>query len=246
MNNCKGQKLCCTKINNLSVKIDDKYIIKDINLHLHCSEITAIVGPNGAGKSTLLKAILQDVKHTGSLTYKTHSDNTIKKPILGYVPQTLEFDRLYPMSVFDLLYIAARQKYKFLNKSTIKNKIYDVLKMVDITNLANRKIGQLSGGELQRVVLALALIPMPDILLLDEPVSGVDQNGLKLFYSIVSKLRVEHDMTIILVSHDFKITSKYANKVILINKEIVKQGTPKEVFYSNEFINLFGEVDVNV
>ena len=100
-------------------------------------------------------------------------------------------------------------------------------------------MGDLSGGEIQRVLLALALTPMPDILLLDEPVSGVDVRGMNIFYEIVSKIRKKYDLTIILVSHDFESVKKYADKVVLLDKTIKKQGSPKEVFSSKEFNELF-------
>lgn len=240
MNSCKSDRVCCTKLNNISVKIDEKYLVKDINIHLHCSELTAILGPNGAGKSTLLKAILNDIKHTGTLTYETHKAHNIKKPLIGYVPQEVTFDKLYPMSVYDMVASTIMKKPLFMFKNwDISKKVEDILKIVKAEGLKHKKVGELSGGELQRVILAIALNPMPDILLLDEPVSGIDNNGLKLFYEIVSTIKTKYDITILLVSHDFNMIEKYADKIILLNKEVLKVGNPEEVFKSKEFKKIF-------
>ena len=115
----------------------------------------------------------------------------------------------------------------------------EALERVEAEDLLNKKLGALSGGELQRVMLALALNPMPDILLLDEPVSGVDRRGMNLFYEIVSKIRKKYDLTIILISHDFDAVKAYADKVILLDKKILKQGSPNDVFNSKEFKDSF-------
>ena len=121
----------------------------------------------------------------------------------------------------------------------MKYNAIDALKKVEAEELLEKKLGDLSGGELQRVLLALALTPMPDILLLDEPVSGVDMKGMGIFYDIVSNMRKKYDLTIILISHDFELVKKYADKVVLLDKTIKKQGSPKDVFSSKEFNELF-------
>lgn len=232
--------LCCTKISNFSVKKGETVILKDINMHIHCGDLTAIIGPNGAGKSTLLKAILGEVPHEGTLSFVDEKDNKMREPNIGYVPQTLEFDRTSPISVRDLFNVTYSNFPIWVKRSErIDNVAKDVLKRVEAEDLLDKKLGALSGGELQRVMLALALNPMPDILLLDEPVSGVDKRGMNLFYETVSKIRKKYDLTVILISHDFEAVKKYADKVILIDKEILKQGSPNEVFYSKEFKDAF-------
>ena len=115
----------------------------------------------------------------------------------------------------------------------------EALKRVDADDLIDKRLGQLSGGELQRVLLSVALTPMPDILLLDEPVSGVDNKGMNIFYKTVSSLREKYDLTIILVSHDFESVKKYANRVVLLNKTVKMIGKPKEVFESKDFETMF-------
>ena len=114
------------------------------------------------------------------------------------------------------------------------------LEKVGISHLENRRLGELSGGELQRVMLAFALNPVPDLLILDEPISGVDQRGMDIFYNLVSELRKEHHIAVILVSHDFALVEKYASKAVLIDKKIIAEGKPLDVFESKEFLGVFG------
>lgn len=232
--------LCCTKINNFSVKKGEVVILENINLHIHCGDLTAIIGPNGAGKSTLLKAILGEVPHEGKLSFVDEKDKKTREPNIGYVPQTLEFDKTAPITVRDLFNVTYSKFPIWVSRDKEVNDIAnEALDKVEAKDLLDKKIGNLSGGELQRVMLALSLNPMPDILLLDEPVSGVDKRGMNLFYETVSKLRKDYDLTIILISHDFDAVKKYANKVVLLDKKILKQGKPDEVFNSKEFKDVF-------
>ena len=225
-------------VSYLSCKVE---IIKNINIHFHCGDLTAIIGPNGAGKTTLLKAVLGEIEHSGSLKFLNPDGQTNTKPIIGYVPQHLNFDLSTPMSVADLFAasISPRPVWLGHNKKTLKE-IEASLEKVKMAYAINRKIGALSGGELQRVLLALALRPVPNILLLDEPVSGIDQAGTEMFYQTISQLRKDYDMAIVLVSHDLSLLSKYADRVILIKKEIQCQGTPEYVFSHETTKELMG------
>ena len=234
--------LCCTRIENFGV-VSGKYeILKNVNLHIHCGELTAVIGPNGAGKSSLLKAILGEIPHSGELVFLDEKDKRTGKPLMGYVPQKLEFDGSSPTSVYDLFAAALSAKAVWLfHPKKIREAVLQSLKRVDADYLITRKLGELSGGELQRVLLALALDPIPDLLLLDEPVSGIDHNGLKLFYNTVSELRRDYDLSIILVSHDLNLVSQYADRVVLLNNKTVECiGSAAEVFNDKKTIDLFG------
>jgi len=216
-------------------------ILKDVNLHIHCGELTAIIGPNGAGKSTLLKAILGEIKHKGELKYADAKGNKKTYPLIGYVPQHLNFDFATPVSVLDLFAACKTNTPVWLaHTSLIRKKVTESLKRVQADHLIEKKLGTLSGGELQRVLLALALEPVPDLLLLDEPVSGVDQSGLELFYRMVSEIRENYDISIILVSHDLDLVAKYADRVVLLNKTVISSGTPAEVFKDKKLWETFG------
>ena len=239
----KACGLHCTKINNIGVKIGDEVILKDVSIHIHCGELTVIIGRNGAGKSTLLKAILGEIEHTGDITFMDKKDNVTKKIKIGYVPQSINVEKHMPTTVYDLFASCITHIPVFLRKDKkIYNEIKEHLKIFGAENLIDKSIGDLSGGELQRVLIAIATKPTPNLLILDEPVSGIDRNGIKEFYNIISKLKSEYDMSIILVSHDLDLAKKYADKVILLDKEVIKEGKPEDVFRSLEFKNRFGEL----
>lgn len=234
--------LCCTRIEKFGVVRNKYEILKDVNLHIHCGELTAVIGPNGAGKSTLLKAILGDIPHSGKLVFLDAKNEHTGRPVIGYVPQKLDLDTSSPTSVMDLFAAAQtnRPVWCFHSKKVYAQACLS-LKKVEAEHLVNRRLGALSGGELQRVLLALALNPVPDLLLLDEPVSGIDQNGLQLFYRTVSDLRRNYDLSIILVSHDLKLVAEFADRVVFINNKTVEScGAPREVFSDKKVIDLFG------
>lgn len=232
---------CCTKISNISVKRGSKQILKNVNIHIHCGKLTVIIGKNGAGKSTLLKAILGEIPHEGSITFK-NKNNEEKKIKIGYVPQKLDLENS-PITVYDMVASFSSNKPTFLFKSKkLYEKIKEHLKDFGADNLIDRKVNRLSGGELQRVMLGMAMMSKPDLLILDEPISGIDKNGKEQFYKKIYDLKKSNDMAIILVSHDFEYVKKYADDVILLNQIIEKEGTPDEVFKSKIFIDTFGEV----
>jgi len=234
-------RLCCTRIENFGVTKNTVRILENVNIHIHCGELTAIIGPNGAGKSTLLKAILGEVAHTGELKFLDYQGKRSGKPLIGYVPQHLSFDSGTPASVLDL-FIACRSKMPawIIKPANVKREAISVLSKVKAEHLIDRRLGALSGGELQRVLLALALDPLPNLLLLDEPVSGIDQGGLELFYNLVSQLRQKYDMSIILVSHDLELVAKYADRVIMLNRTVISNGTPSQVFRDERVLKTFG------
>jgi zinc transport system ATP-binding protein len=234
--------LCCTKITNFSVTYGSAIILKDVNLHIHCGDLTAIIGPNGAGKSTLLRAILGEVSHTGELQFLNYKNEGTTKPSIGYVPQKLDLDSSSPTSVLDLFAAALTLKpIWFSYPKKIREHVKETLARTQAENLINKRLGTLSGGELQRVLLALALEPIPHLLLLDEPVSGIDQGGLELFYETVSTVRENFDLSIILVSHDLNLVAEYADRVAFINNKTIEcSGTPQEVFSHQKVIQTFG------
>jgi len=232
--------LHCIKANNISVKLGKDVILKDVNLHIHCGQLTVIIGRNGAGKSTLLKAILGEIKHEGNIQFLYKKDNSKLNLKIGYVPQSINIEKYMPTTVYDLFASLISNKPIWLKKSkNLEKEIIERLSYFKVEKLIDKGIGELSGGELQRVLLAIATTPTPNLLILDEPVSGVDKNGIKDFYELVSKLKKDNDISIILVSHDLDLVKKYADKVILLDKTIVKQGTAEEVYGSEKFKEIF-------
>ncbi len=232
--------LHCTKIENISVKIDNEQIIENVTFNIHCGELTMLIGRNGAGKSTLLKSILNEIPHNGKVEFLDLKENKNKKIKIGYVPQSLNIERNMPTSVYDMFasYIS-NKPVCFKKDKKVYQQIKENLKKFGAEELIDKQVGNLSGGELQRILLSIATTPIPNLLILDEPVSGVDRNGTRDFYQILSELKDKYDMSIILVSHDLDLVRKFADKVILLDKKIVKQGTAEEVFESQEFKERF-------
>src|SRR5438034_1440382 len=164
---------CCTTLERVSVALSGHRVLEDISLHLHCGELTTLVGPNGAGKSTLLRVLLGEVSHSGNIHFLPVFGHGRKDaPAVGYVPQQLDFDRFSPMSVQDVFACAlSRWPVVLWHSRTDRQRTCEALAAVDAKHLIDRKLGQLSGGELQRVLLALSLTPVPNLLLLDDPIS---------------------------------------------------------------------------
>lgn len=237
----KACGLHCIKISDITVQLGNEKIIDNINLHIHCGKITALIGRNGAGKSTLIKAILGEHRHEGSIEFTDLKNNTVEELTIGYVPQNLNIEKNTPMSVFDLFAGYINRSPIFIRKSPkIYGMVKEQLSIFDAQDLIDKRACDLSGGELQRVLLSIAITPLPKLLLLDEPISGIDQRGMELFYENIGKLKNNFDLAMIIVSHDFEFVRKYADHVILIDKTILKEGDPKEVLSCDEFKGAFG------
>ena len=238
-----GCGLCKIQINNISVKRGGEVLLSDVSFHLHCGELTAVIGVNGAGKTTLVKSILGEIRHEGQVTFESHHGDKINKITIGYVPQHLDFDKSAPISVEDFLLVGRTNlPVCFSRKKKLSKELDKDLESVGCLELKNRKLGELSGGELQRVMLVNAIHPLPELLILDEPVSGVDATGSEQFYKAIMNLKKNYHMAIAIVSHDLGIVKEYADNVVLINKTVLKSGSAREVFESPEFSQAFFSV----
>ncbi|MBP3678365.1 MAG: metal ABC transporter ATP-binding protein [Agathobacter sp.] len=230
----------CIKINNLGVRFGEQVVLKDVNLHIHCGSLNAIIGKNGAGKSTLVRAILKDVPTEGTIEYRDTKNGQIKDLKIGYVPQSINIEKNTPLSVYDLIASYEYHYPVFLPKNKkIYEKIKSHLETFEAADLIDKQVCNLSGGQLQRVLLSMAVADKPKLLLLDEPVSGIDKNGMELFYKTISYLKEHYDLAIILISHDLEYVKRYADHVVLLDQTVLKQGTVKEVFESPEFASVF-------
>ena len=230
---------CCLRVQNLSVKIGNEQILHDINMHVHCGELVALIGPNGAGKSTFLKAILGQRDYDGVIAFSAPGQRE-RRPRIGYVPHSPTFDPGDPVSVADLFACCMSKRPTFLGLSkAMRAKVTECLERVHGEDLIDKRIGTLSGGELQRVLLALALEPLPNILILDEPLSGVDVEGMTTLMDMLDEIRKTYDLSILMITHDFSSLPKYADQVVLIDRTILKQGTPCEVQNTEEFRDAF-------
>ncbi len=231
---------CCTELKHLSVQFEGLPVLEDVSLHLHCGEMTAIIGPNGAGKSTLFKAILRQVPYRGEIHFRDAAGGRVGQPRIGYVPQHLDAEATSPVTVQDLLGAALGRRPAFLpiGRKT-KEKVRKALSITGVEQLLTRRVGTLSGGETQRMLLAAALTPMPDLLLLDEPVSGIDAEGLIALYQTLDTVRREMDISILMISHDFQFVRRYADRAVLLHHRVLQSGAPDTVVQSDAFAALF-------
>ena len=238
---------CCLRLDGLNVQLQGDSILEDVSFHLHCGEIAALIGPNGAGKSTLFRSILGQVSYKGSITFSRSPAVRLDdgptggtRPLVGYVPQAPSFDRGDPVSVLDFFTAAtARWPVWLPIPGRYRDRAASCLARVHGEDLLDRPMGGLSGGQLQRVLLALALEPVPHILILDEPLSGVDIEGEHQLLEMLDELRTQYDLSILLSTHDFATLGHFADKVILLNRRVLKSGTPDEVLSSPEFYDTF-------
>ena len=234
---CAGA--CCLKISDLGVDIGGAEILQKVSFHLHCGEIVALIGPNGAGKSSLFRAILGQLPYTGSIEFQRAGGDRAR-PLIGYVPQSPSFDRGDPVSVFDFFSAAVSDWPVFLpSPRRLRERVRVCLERVHGEALMDKRMGALSGGELQRVLLALALEPLPHILILDEPLSGVDIDGERQLLDMLDEIRRTYDLSIFLSTHDFATLGQFADKVILLKNTVLRTGTPEEVLASDAFKAVF-------
>ena len=240
MSSQNGCGLCKISVKDIGVKKGKDILLSSVSFDLFCGQLTALIGVNGAGKTTLLKSILNEIKHDGTVTFESHHGEKIENITIGYVPQHLDFDRSAPVSVEDFMLIGRTNSPVCFKRDKKKLKAIDeALEMVGCLELKNKTLGVLSGGEIQRVMLASALYPLPELLILDEPVSGVDIKGSEKFYEVIKNLKTNYHIAIAMVSHDLGIVKEYADNVILINKSVLKSGSAEEVFSSKEFKESF-------
>jgi len=234
----------CIRIAPLSVSAGNRLLVDQVELHLHGGKLTALVGPNGAGKTTLLRAILGQLPTRAGLTCLDHQGSPLPAPPrIGFVPQNLHIDPDLPLSVVELFaaYGCRHPIWVSLPGSQVR-RVEACLGRVGAAHLLHRRAGALSGGEWQRVLLALALENEPNLLLLDEPVSAMDANGRKAFYGTVSGLCHGLGISVLLVSHDFDLVAEHADEIVLLNRSILARGDARTVYGSAPFRELFGPV----
>lgn len=203
------------KIKNLSLTMGHHNILEDVSIDLEKGKIHAIIGPNGGGKTSLLKCLLGKMPYDGEIIMEYKNEKKI-----GYVPQILDFEKTLPITVENFLCMCYQNKPAFIgaNKKN-KKKFIHILKEVGLENKANRLLGNLSGGELKRLLLAQAINPRPNLLILDEPFAGIDSIGEKYFIEIIKKLRDE-GITILWIHHNIGQAQKVADTITCIKKNV--------------------------
>ena len=226
-------------VHHLSVSYGENKVLDNISFQIPVGNVAAIIGPNGSGKTTLLKAILGliDVDQ-GSISV---FGNKLKKQrdLIGYVPQKFEFDLNFPITVEEFMGLASKKSQPAL---VIEEKI----KEVGLTPMILQKqLGELSGGQLQRILIAEALFNEPKILILDEPAAGIDIAGEKMFHDIIDHINKDHDTTVLIVSHDMAFVSKVVDQVICINKTLICSDAPKIAMTEKNLKKVFEDVNLS-
>ncbi|MBF0499021.1 MAG: metal ABC transporter ATP-binding protein [Candidatus Riflebacteria bacterium] len=227
-------------LENVGVTRNGIKILYDVRGTIERGEVTAIIGPNGAGKTTLLSAILGHLPFTGTIRF-LDSAGMPSTPKLAYVPQSLDFDRGSPITVLDFLALDRQKLPTWLGiNSSVREEAVIALARLEAAHLLDRPLGRLSGGEIQRVLLASALRRNPELLLLDEPVSGVDVAGGHLFCDVLEEIRQERRLTLVMVSHDLSVVSEHATRVICLNRTVTCQGETPEVLTPENLFQIYG------
>jgi zinc transport system ATP-binding protein len=224
---------------NVTVTLGGVTILEEVNAHVPFGASTAVVGPNGAGKTTLLLALLGEIPYRGYI-HVTCPQNRLN-PRIGYVPQRLSFDRGMPLTVSEFLIMGMqRTPLWFGTRSRHRDRAGALLTVVKSEHLKGRALGALSSGEIQRVLLALALEQEPDLLVLDEPAAGVDLQGEQLFCELLETLRKERAFTQLMVSHDLATVIHHAGHVICLNRRVAAEGPPREVLTRKNLMSVYG------
>ena len=234
--------LNAVEISHLTVKYPDVKALDDVSFVVKEGDFLGIIGPNGAGKSTLFDSMLGlNTTYSGTIKFFDQDIRKSKKyhKVIGYVPQRPEFEKNFPATVSDIVRMGLR------NESD-ENRIDEILQQLWIHELRNRRIGELSGGQLQRVFIAKALVNNPKILILDEPVTGVDQQSIELFFSILRELNSKQGITIIWSSHDLDAVERLANKVACLNKTLFFHGISEDFFSDEEMMKKYSETSMQM
>jgi zinc transport system ATP-binding protein len=219
------------EISDLTVKYNDHVILNHLNFWVNSGEIVAIIGPNGSGKTTLLKAILGLIPHRGEVKIFGRPPKFGLNDI-GYVPQKLDFDRTFPLT--------AREFLDF-GKATDKEWREEVLREVGVNAFLEKRLGELSGGQMQRLLIARALLKEPRLLMLDEATSGVDVAAEMTFFELIEHVNEVHNVTVMLISHEVQMVYKFATQILCLNKDLVCNGRPKEAITQEVLEKLYGK-----
>jgi zinc transport system ATP-binding protein len=221
------QPLLC--LDNVTVQRNGEKHLDRINLCIIAGEIVTLVGPNGAGKSTLVKTALGLLQPTLGQVIRP------KSLIIGYVPQSLELEESMPVTVRRFLSVS-QPSGDFKEEN-----LHKTLSLVGAPELLDRPLKLVSGGEMRRIILARALLKKPDLLILDEPTSGVDVTGQAALYSLIADIRDEYHCGVLLVSHNLHIVMAATDRVICLNRHLCCSGTPEDVRAHPQFVSLFGQ-----
>lgn len=222
------------EVNDLSVRFDEEEpVLKDISFSINKGDVLAIIGPNGAGKTVLFRALMGLITYDGNIKWA----DDIK---LGYVPQKLPENIHLPLTVGEF-FVLKSKKFLLKDKPLLQSVVHE-LKSVGLgEEILNHKLVHLSRGQLQRVLIAWAILGHPNVLLFDEPTAGIDIAGEDTIYNLLHKLQDERGLTILLISHDLHVVYRYADSVLCLNKQQLCFGEPRKTLTNEQIAKLYGE-----
>lgn len=231
------------EIADLSLAFGDTKVLEDVSLKIPAGELVALIGPNGSGKTTLLRCItglVEPDRGTIRIFGKTSLSEIYSR--IGYVPQKLNLDRSFVMSVREFLSLRldSTRHWFWVRRDSTRRRLGAVIDELNLGGILERPVAHLSGGQLQRVLVAFSLLTDPELLLLDEPTAGVDAPGEQTFYELISRIHANHNMTTVLVSHDLSMVHRHASRVYALNRTICCEGAPEEIMNAESLKRAYG------
>jgi len=220
-------------VEGLSVTFDAVQVLRDVCFTVSQGEALAVIGPNGAGKSVLLRALLGLLPHEGSIRWRRGAR-------IDYVPQRFTIERRAPITAMEFCLLKSPGFWR--PPASFIGQVHDEIALMGLEkSILKKNLGELSGGQTQRLLIAWALLQQPDVLLLDEPTAGVDAGFEDTIYSLIRRVQTERGTTVLLVSHDLSVVYRYAQNVLCLNTSVVCQGPPLEVLTPKELTALYGD-----
>jgi zinc transport system ATP-binding protein len=220
-------------VKGLSVALDDQPIVQNVSFTLKQGEALAVIGPNGAGKTVLFRSLLGLLPYTGQVQWR----EGVK---IGYVPQRFSVDRSAPISAMEFFLLQSPHFWR--PNAEFTQQLDQELELMGLDRrVLGKALGELSGGETQRVLIASALLEKPSVLLLDEPTAAVDAGFEETVYALLHRVQMERGTALLLISHDLSVVYRYAQRVLCLNKSVVCQGSPVEALNPQALATLYGE-----
>lgn len=240
---CQSHGTVPVEARNVHVSFDGQPVLRGVTFSVPHGQVVAIIGPNGSGKTTLLRCLLGLQKiSSGEIRLFGQTDIQKALPRIGYVPQRLSLDRSFILSVREFLALRLHKTGNWFWQSHKRTDemIRATLADIGVEPLLDRPLAALSGGQLQRVLIAFSLLTRPELLLLDEPTAGVDTPGEETFYELIANIQRRHHLTVILVSHDLAMVYRHASHVYALNGVICCEGTPEQVLNAESLKQAYG------
>lgn len=228
-------------VNKLTVTLSRHRILDELSFSIPLGQTTAIIGPNGAGKSVLVKTMLRLIpKDSGQVVIFGQPHEQYRKiaPLISYIPQNLQVDPFFPLTVRDLFSLKSPRPLG-LSKSN-EHHMHALLKLVGLTGLGKAQLHTLSGGQLQRVLLAYGLMDNPRLLLLDEPSAGIDIKGQETIYALLQRIQKETNLTMVLVTHELDVVMQFAQQVLCLNRQLLCAGPPQSILTNELLQEMYG------